>query len=83
MVTVEDQYWSYVFYCYLLQLGIFSNIWMNQVGDFDMIVKLISRTSNQLIDKFVNVNKVEIKDGVVSVWYNTSVISVSIKEFNI
>lgn len=48
-----------------------------------MIVKLISRTSNQLIDKFVNVNKVEIKDGVVSVWYNTSVISVSIKEFNI
>lgn len=33
-VSIEDEYWSYVFYCYLLQFGIFSNVWMNQVGGF-------------------------------------------------
>lgn len=34
MVTVEEQYWHYVFYNYLVQFGVFSNIMMNQIGGF-------------------------------------------------
>lgn len=30
--TIEEQFWNYMFYMYLLEFGIYSNIMMQQIG---------------------------------------------------